>query len=161
MLQNAVVMMLLMLVSSAAWAQSIRGSVVFNATNQPVVGASVSVKGSQRATSTNEQGDFSIQAAVGDILVITYLGFDVQEIAAKNDLIIRLEENTSDLEEVVVIGYGTQKKKLNTGANLRVEGEDLEKRNQLNPLQAMQGQAPGVSISSTSGQPGASMKVVV
>lgn len=161
MLQNAVVMMLLMLVSSAAWAQSIRGSVVFNATNQPVVGASVSVKGSQRATSTNEQGDFSIQAAVGDILVITYLGFDVQEIAAKNDLIIRLEQNTSDLEEVVVIGYGTQKKKLNTGANLRVEGEDLEKRNQLNPLQAMQGQAPGVSISSTSGQPGASMKVVV
>ncbi|MGO1243313.1 MAG: SusC/RagA family TonB-linked outer membrane protein [Sphingobacterium sp.] len=161
MLQSAAVMMLFMLFSAAAWAQSIQGTVVASATNEPVIGASVLVKGTQQATSTDERGNFSINAASGAVLVVTYVGFDAQEIVAQNGQTIRLVEDVSDLEEVVVIGYGTQKKKLNTGANLRVDGEDLEKRNQLNPLQAMQGQAPGVSISSTSGQPGASMKVVV
>lgn len=67
----------------------------------------------------------------------------------------------STLEEVVVVGYGEQKKKLLTGANVQVSGEKLQQQNQLNPLQALQGQAPGVAISSTSGQPGSMMKVVI
>src|SRR5690606_4781812 len=61
----------------------------------------------------------------------------------------------------VVIGYGTQEKKLVTGATVQVTGEDLQKRNVANPLQALQGQTPGVQIASTSGQPGADMKVTI
>ena len=65
------------------------------------------------------------------------------------------------LDEVVVVGYGVQKKKLVTGATVQVKGDEIAKMNTTNPLQAMQGQTPGVSIASTSGQPGADMKVSI
>jgi len=148
--------------TSVVCAQSFSGSVVSAESNLPIGGASIKVKNQATSTSSNESGKFSIPAAKGTILVISYVGYKTEEIAASGtDLVIRLQPLVSDLDEVVVIGYGVQKKKLNTGANLKVEGEDLQKRNQLNPLQALQGQAPGVSITSTSGQPGADMKVVV
>jgi len=148
--------------TSVVCAQSFSGSVVSADSNLPIGGASIKVKNQATSTSSNESGKFSIPAAKGTILIISYVGYKTEEIAASGtDLVIRLQPLVSDLDEVVVIGYGVQKKKLNTGANLKVEGEDLQKRNQLNPLQALQGQAPGVSITSTSGQPGADMKVVV
>ena len=74
---------------------------------------------------------------------------------------IALLENSEVLDEVVVVGYGVQKKKLVTGATAQVKGEDIAKLNTTSPLQAMQGQLPGVSIASESGQPGSSMKVTI
>lgn len=74
---------------------------------------------------------------------------------------ITLQEDKHSLDEVVVVGYGVQKKKLVTGATAQVKGDDIAKLNTTNPLQAMQGQTPGVSISSTSGQPGSDMKVQI
>ena len=68
---------------------------------------------------------------------------------------------SSDLDEVVVVGYGVQKKKLVTGATVQVKGENIAKLNTTNPLSALQGQTPGVNIVSTSGQPGASMSVTI
>ena len=65
------------------------------------------------------------------------------------------------LDEVVVVGYGTQKKKLVTGATAQIKGDDIAKMNTTSPLQAMQGQLPGVNIASTSGQPGSDMKVTI
>lgn len=70
-------------------------------------------------------------------------------------------ENPEVLDEVVVVGYGVQKKKLVTGATAQVKGDDIAKLNTTSPLQAMQGQLPGVSIASESGQPGSSMKVTI
>ncbi|NMA73963.1 MAG: TonB-dependent receptor, partial [Bacteroidales bacterium] len=67
----------------------------------------------------------------------------------------------ADLDEVIVVGYGVQKKKLNTGATIQVRGEDVQRMNTTSPLQALQGQTPGVAISSTSGQPGSGMKVTI
>src|SRR5690606_28095215 len=145
------------------WAQTIRGRVMSAGTDEPLIGASIQVRGQQQSVATDVQGHFVLTAPIGSILSVSYVGYQEQEVQVQSsdDLLIRLLSEASDLEQVVVIGYGAQKKKLTTGANLRVEGDDLEKRNQVNPLQALQGQAPGVSISSTSGQPGADMKVVV
>ncbi len=148
--------------SSLVWAQSLTGSVVSADTGLPIGGASITVKNQKVSTSSDESGKFSLTAAKGSTLTVSYVGYKTEEVPVTGpSMVIRLQPTTSDLDEVVVIGYGVQKKKLNTGANLKVEGEDLQKRNQLNPLQSLQGQAPGVSIASTSGQPGADMKVVV
>ena len=76
-------------------------------------------------------------------------------------LSIKLEEEISQFDEVVVVGYGVQQKKLVTGATVQVKGDQIQKQNTTSPLQAMQGQTPGVNISSTSGQPGADMKVTI
>lgn len=162
-LYRQLLLLAVLFISTQGWAQTIRGKVVSAETNEPLSGASVQVQGQSQSASTDLDGIFMLNVSPEATLIVSYVGYQSQEVAVGDDqdLLIRLLSNAADLEEVVVIGYGVQKKKLTTGANLRVEGADLEKRNQVNPLQALQGQAPGVSISSTSGQPGADMKVVV
>lgn len=162
-LYRQILLLVLLFVSVQGWAQTIRGRVMSAGTDEPLIGASIQVRGQQQSVATDVQGHFVLTAPIGSILSVSYVGYQEQEVQVQSsdDLLIRLLSEASDLEQVVVIGYGAQKKKLTTGANLRVEGDDLEKRNQVSPLQALQGQAPGVSITSTSGQPGADMKVVV
>lgn len=162
LLGRGIAMVVMTSMTSLVWAQSFTGSVVSADTGLPIGGASIKVKNQQISSSSDELGKFSLTAAKGSILTISNIGYQTEEVTVTGaNMIIRLQPSTSDLEEVVVIGYGVQKKKLNTGANLKVDGEELQKRNQLNPLQSLQGQAPGVSITSTSGQPGADMKVVI
>ena len=160
---RSVMLLVALFISGYAWAQSIRGKVVSAVTGEAISGASVHVIGQQRSTQTDGEGNFALPTAVPTRLAVSYVGYKTAnvDVTGYDNLRIELSQEHADLEEVVVIGYGAQKKKLTTGANLRVEGADLEKRNQISPLQALQGQAPGVSISSTSGQPGADMKVVV
>lgn len=126
-------------------------------------GVNVLVKGTTNGTSTDVNGSFTVQAAPDDVLVFSFIGYTTQEInvGSQTTINVVIEEDISTLEEIVVVGYGEQKKKLVTGANVQVTGETLQRQNQLNPLQALQGQAAGVSITSTSGQPGSDMKVVV
>lgn len=160
---RSVMLLVALFISGYAWAQSIRGKVVSTVTGEAISGASVHVIGQQLSTQTDGEGNFTLPTAVPTRLAVSYVGYKTAnvDVTGYDNLRIELSQEHADLEEVVVIGYGAQKKKLTTGANLRVEGADLEKRNQISPLQALQGQAPGVSISSTSGQPGADMKVVV
>lgn len=160
---RSVMLLVALFISGYAWAQSIRGKVVSAVTGEAISGASVHVIGQQRSTQTDGEGNFTLPTAVPARLTVSYVGYKTAnvDVTGYDNLRIELSQEHADLEEVVVIGYGAQKKKLTTGANLRVEGADLQKRNQISPLQALQGQAPGVSISSTSGQPGADMKVVV
>lgn len=141
----------------------IRGTVVSSEDQLPIPGASVKIKDSNVGVSTNEEGNFSIQATTGDVLVITYVGMNVKEvpITSGEGLRIALDPSIGDLDEVVVVGYGVQQKKLITGASVQVRGEDILKQNTTNALQALQGQTPGVQISSTSGQPGESMRVII
>ncbi len=142
----------------------VRGTVISASDNQPIPGVNVILKGTTQGTITDFDGNFSINASAGDVLVLSFLGYESQEIVCtgQSDLgTISLEEEASDLDEVVVVGYGVQKKKLVTGATVQVKGEDIAKLNTTSPLQAMQGQTPGVSISSTSGQPGSDMKVTI
>jgi TonB-dependent starch-binding outer membrane protein SusC len=126
-------------------------------------GVNILIKGTTSGTTTDNDGKFSLKAGSQDVLVVSFIGYASQEVpvGSQTSIEVMLVEDISTLEEVVVVGYGEQKKKLITGANVQVAGETLQKQNQVNPLQALQGQAPGVSITSTSGQPGSAMRVVI
>ena len=146
------------------WAKIVKGTITSATDGEPLIGATVKVLGTQNAAVTDIDGNFSVEAQDGQTLVITYIGFNEKRVKLKagdSDLQIKLEEESNALNDVVVIGYGVQKKKVVTGATIQLKGDDVAKLNTNNALQAMQGQSPGVNIISESGQPGASMKVVI
>jgi TonB-dependent starch-binding outer membrane protein SusC len=138
----------------------VNGTILSLRTSEPIPGATITVKKTSRTAVSDMAGKFSINAAAGEVLVITSIGFATQEATVGSaELRILLQEADMQLENVVVIGYGTQKKKLVTGATSQVKGEDLARLNTTNALQALQGQAAGVNITSSSGQPGGGFKV--
>lgn len=153
--------LLVFLANTNAFAQSAKVSgAVVDQNAAPVQGATVTVMKTSRSTVTDAAGKFTIDASPKDVLEITAVGFASQEIkVGSGNLTVTLQEVVNQLENVIVIGYGTQKKKLVTGATSQVKGEDLAKLNTTNALQALQGQAAGVNITSTSGQPGGGFKV--
>lgn len=141
---------------------SVSGIVVSETDDEPLIGVTVFVKGTSNGTVTDIDGRYVIQANQGQTLVFSYVGFVTQEVVVEGDVInVSLAEDSEVLEELVVIGYGVQAKKLSTGATLQVKGDELAKMNTISPLQALQGKTPGVNITSTSGQPGSDMKVVI
>ncbi|UPK67433.1 SusC/RagA family TonB-linked outer membrane protein [Chitinophaga filiformis] len=152
------------LLSTNAIAQTakINGAVLNQRTAAPVQGATVTVKNTKRLATTDDAGKFSIEASANDILVISSVGYTSQELkAGAGNVQVQLQESISQMEGVIVIGYGVQKKKLVTGANLQVKGDDIQKQSTTNALQALQGQAPGVQLTSYSGQPGSAMNVII
>ncbi|MBQ5507521.1 MAG: SusC/RagA family TonB-linked outer membrane protein, partial [Prevotella sp.] len=136
---------------------------VINDSFGPVVGATVMEKGTSNGTVTDVDGNFSLNVNPGATLVVSYIGFATQEIVVGNQstLSILLQEDNTSLEEVVVVGYGVQKKKLVTGATVEVKGEDIAKLNTTQVLGALQSQSPGVSIQANSGQPGDGFKIAI
>ena len=128
----------------------------------PVIGASVVEKGkSGNGVITDFDGNFTLNVTPGATIVISYVGYETQEIKVGNQssFNITLKEDDAVLEEVVVVGYGVQKKKLVTGATVQVKGEDIAKLNTTNALTAMQASTPGVNITQSSSQPGKGFKV--
>ena len=143
-------------------AQTVKGTVISGSDNEPLIGASVMVQGARNGAVTDLDGNFTITAKNGQTLEVSYLGFITQKVKVTGSVInVTLLEDKQSLDEVVVVGYGVQKKKLVTGATVQLKGDDIAKLNTTNPLSAMQGQTPGVNIVSTSGQPGASMSVTI
>lgn len=143
-------------------AQTVKGTVISGSDNEPLIGASVMVMGTRNGAVTDLDGNFTISAKNGQTLEVSYLGFITQKVKVTGSVInVTLLEDKQSLDEVVVVGYGVQKKKLVTGATVQLKGDDIAKLNTTNPLSAMQGQTPGVNIVSTSGQPGASMSVTI
>lgn len=143
-------------------AQNVTGQVTSATDQEPLIGASVLVDGTSQGGVTDIDGNFSVAAKSGQTLVISYLGFITQKVAVPANgakLNVVLQEDRQSLDEVVVVGYGVQKKKLVTGATLQVKGDDVARLNTSNPLQALQGQTPGMTIISQSGQPGEGLKV--
>lgn len=143
--------------------KAVTGVVTSATDNEPLIGVSVQVKETATGGITDIDGKFSVNAEQGQTLIFSYIGYQTQEIqvGASSVINVVLKEDTEMLDEVVVVGYGVQKKKLVTGATVQVKGDNIAKLNTNNPLQAMQGQTPGVNITSTSGQPGADMKVTI
>lgn len=141
----------------------ITGVVTSATDSEPLIGVSVQVKETATGGITDIDGKYSVAAQEGQTLIFSYIGYKSQEIKVGASAVINviLKEDTEMLDEVVVVGYGVQKKKLVTGATVQVKGDNIAKLNTNNPLQAMQGQTPGVNIASTSGQPGADMKVTI
>ena len=124
---------------------------------EPVIGANVIVKGKSTGTITDIDGNFSINAADGDILSITYIGYLPKEVVVKGNtpLTIKMSEDAKMLDEVVVVGYGTQKKANLTGSVASVKMDDaLGDRPIASTAQALQGTAPGLQIITNTGRPG-------
>jgi len=166
MLKKSILMTLaLLLFNTITFAQqkTISGKVT-DSSNEPTPGVSVVVKGTTIGTITDIDGNYSLTVTdASSELVFSFIGMKSQtiKIGSQSTINVMMEADVSDLEEVVVVGYGVQKKKLVTGATAQVKGEALEQRNSTSALQAMQGQSAGVSITSTSGQPGSDYKVVI
>ncbi|HEU4791380.1 MAG TPA: TonB-dependent receptor [Flavobacterium sp.] len=141
---------------------SVTGKVTSTGDGMGIPGANITIEGGA-STSTDFDGTYKITAKSDDVLKISVLGFKAQKISVNNQSTINvaLQSETSDLKEVVVIGYGTQKKALLTSAVSQVSGENLAKTSTANAVLALQGQVSGVQITSTSGQPGEGLNVVI
>ncbi len=157
----ALLMAQTMVTGAALSAKVVTGKVVSATDGEELIGATVQVQGTQTGTVTDFEGNFKVNANEGQSLVVSYVGFfsKTVKVGSESHYDIQLEEDKKSLDEVVVIGYGVQKKKLVTGATLQVKGDDVAKLNTSNPLQALQGQTPGMTIISESGQPGEGLKV--
>ena len=129
----------------------------------PVIGASIIEKGTANGTVTDFDGNFSLSVKPGATIVVSYIGYETQEIKVGDQTTfnITIKDDNAVLEEVVVVGYGVQKKKLVTGATVEVKGEDIAKLNTTQVLGALQSQSPGVSIQANSGQPGDGFKIAI
>ncbi len=142
---------------------TVKGKVTSGNGSEALIGVSVLEKGTTNGTVTNLDGDYSLSVSATSTLVFSYVGYKSQEIPVnkKNLINVSLSDDNEVLDEVVVVGYGTMKKKLNTGATIQVKGDDLMKQNTTNALQALQGSTPGVQITSASGQPGKGVNVTI
>lgn len=130
---------------------------VFDTKGEPVIGANVVIKGSSKGTVTDIDGKFMLEVPENAVLQVSYIGYEAQElkVGSQNILNIKLKEDTQNLDEVVVVGYGTQKKVNLTGAVSNVKSDLLENRTTSNPVNMLTGNVAGVTIVQNAGQPGA------
>lgn len=135
--------------------KKITGTVI-DASGMPIIGANIMVKGTTNGTITDMDGKFVLNVPDGAVLQISYIGYTNQEIKVgnKSELSITLKEDTETLDEVVVVGYGTQKKVNLTGAVVSITAKTLADRPISNVSQGLQGMAPGVTVTNSGGQPG-------
>ena len=150
-----------LLLGVAALAQTVRISGTVVDAIGPVIGASVIESGTSNGTVTDLDGNFVLNVRPGATIEVSSIGYKTETIAVgdRTTFNVTLQDDTELLEEVVVVGYGTQKKKLVTGSTVQVKGDDLVKLNSTNALGAMQASSPGVTIMSKTGQPGGGYNV--
>ena len=157
------VLFLLSFTLASVYAQDIqvKGTVVSGSDDFPLPGVNVVVKGTTQGVITDLDGNFMISVPSDAVLTFTYIGFKTQEVAVngKTTLNVVLDEDTETLEEVVVVGYGVQKKSVVTASIAKVSADDLENKAPVRMDNALKGLAAGVDVTSSSGQPGASPRV--
>ena len=153
----------IILFTASAQNRTVTGTVISKATGQPLAGATVLIKGTRTATTTDNSGNFTINVPKQNgLLAISYIGMAPQDlvIPASGTVTVQLEQTiTSRLDEVVVVGYGTQRKSVVTGAISSVRASDLDNQPVVRVEQALQGRTSGLTISSVSGQPGSASTV--
>ena len=138
----------------ASHAQGILGTVTDDM-GEPIIGATVVEKSNpQNATITNMDGQFTIKVSEGKTLVISFVGYTTQEVSAKNGMTVVLKDDAQLLQDVVVIGYGVQKKSVVTASIAKVSADDLDGKTRLRAEDALKGMAAGINVTSASGQPG-------
>lgn len=148
------------------WAQgkaTLRGTVIGSDDNSPLIGVSVKIAGTSGGTITDLKGSFTIEVSLPCTLNFSYVGYDTQNIKVSSTapLNILMHPSAQSLDEVMVVGYGVQKKKLVTGATVQVKGDNIASLNTVNALGALEAQTPGVNIVQSSGMPGQGYKVTV
>lgn len=144
-------------------AQSAISGKVFSPDNEPLIGVSIRLKGASVGTTTDIDGNFKLSASPADVLVFSYTGFLTQDVPVEGNTVfnIILKENLSQLDEVVVIGYGQVKRSNVVGAISSIKAEELKKVPTTNVMESLQGRLPGVDITRTSGAAGAGINVLV
>ena len=136
----------LIFASTVMYAQEITGSVV-DETGEGIIGATVMEKGTSNGTVTDFDGNFKLKVKAGTMLVVSYIGYDKQEVAAKAGMKVTMKDNASELAEVVVTGYQVQRKADLTGAVAVMDMKGAKSEGDPNMLNSMQGKLPGVNIS--------------
>lgn len=151
-----------LLLTGAAQTPGTVSGVVTDASG-PVAGVAVIVKGTSIGTSTDNNGAYTIKASESDVLVYSFLGYKTQEIAvqSRSQIDVRLESDSQIVDEVVVVGYGVQKKSLVTGAISSIKGSDLETTGIMRADDALAGKTAGVQVVSNSGQPGSDVQIYI
>jgi len=143
--------------------QSVSGKVLDGQTKTPLAGVTITVKGTTISAQTDQDGNFTLNAKVGDVLQVSYVGFSKSEVrvTTATGVTINLTSESEALEEVVVVGYGTMRKSDVTGSISIAKGEDMIKTQSFSALENLRGKASGVNIFSNSSQPGAYANRVV
>lgn len=141
---------------------SVSGTVTENVTDQPLLGVNILIKDTSRGTTTDFDGNYSLlDVPLNSVLVFSYVGFVDQEVAVKNGnpINVALSEDAQSLNEVVVIGYGSQRKELVTGAFTSLDSEKITENNPQRIEEALKGAAAGVQVNANSGSPGAALNI--
>lgn len=133
--------------------------VVVDAAGLPLIGVNVSVKGTTEGTITDLDGKFSLNASSQSILIVSYIGYKTVEVPVDGNLKIVLKEDSQALDEVVVVGYGVARKSDLTGAVGQMGDKEVQKRQVINPVDALSGKIAGVVINNNSGRPGGSISI--
>ncbi|MEO6232985.1 MAG: carboxypeptidase-like regulatory domain-containing protein, partial [Ferruginibacter sp.] len=160
------ILTLFLLSFNYSYAQSVKisGTVTNQRTSAPAAGATITVKNTNRITVSDNTGKFTIDASPGEVLVITTVGYVKKELVVGNSSInikVKLVETISQLDDVVVIGYGKAKRKDATGSISSVSGADLRKTQPTTFDQALQGKVAGVMVQQVSGQPGGGVSIQI
>lgn len=138
----------------------VRGTVVYAEDNEPIIGASVAVKGTAIGTTSDVNGTFSLNVPSGTgILLVSYLGTISQEVAISDQMMIKLKSDMQNLDEVIVVAYGTTKKTSFTGSASVIASNAIEKRPITSLTSALEGNSPGIQVTSGLGQPGESASI--
>ncbi|MBS2100584.1 SusC/RagA family TonB-linked outer membrane protein [Carboxylicivirga linearis] len=156
------IFLLFLTITSQAQEMTVTGTVTDASDGMPIPGVSVIVKGTTTGTITTVEGTYSLMVNQGDLLLFSFVGMTDQEITIDREIInVAMESDITDLDEVVVVGYGVKKKALVTGANINVKGDEIVEKNTGTAMEALQGITPGVSITRNNGAPGAGTKVTI
>ena len=156
---RAILCMLLFSLGVSAQLRTVSG-VVKDATGEPMIGVSVQLKNDAKVgTITNLDGAFTLSAPANSSLVFSYIGYVTQTLTGSQNMNVVMTEDNTKLDEVVVVGYGTVKKRDLTGAVTSVKSDDITMRPGPNPMEALQGKVAGLDITRESGQPGAELKM--
>lgn len=154
--------LLLLQITVQAQSPNLSGRVFSADDNEPLPGATVKVKGSSNSAVTDQNGSFIINAVKGDVLVISFIGYVETELRVIDEnvaLNIKLQPGDNSLNEVVVVGYGTTKRRDLTGSIVSVKPEQITARPGPNPMESLQGRVAGLDISRSSGQPGEGVNI--
>jgi TonB-linked SusC/RagA family outer membrane protein len=149
---------------SISWAQTSVTGTVTDEQNIPLPGATVLEKGTTNGTTTDFDGNFSINVANGNVVLeFSYIGYSTMEAAVngQSSITVQLTEDATQLEDVVVVGYGVQKKSDVTGAIGSIKSENFNQGVVSNPGQLLQGKLAGVNVSNVSGEPGAAQNIII
>ena len=162
---RASLLLFVCVLSSMAWSQNagnVKGHVT-DSSGEPLIGVSILVKGTTNGTVTDLDGNFTLSVREGEVLRVSYVGYAIQEVpvALGKQMRIILEEDTEVLDEVVVVGYGTQKRVNLTGAVSVVTADELASKPVMSTAQAIAGLAPGLSVVQNSGRPGTGATVKI